>query len=107
MAGLTTVANSANIPKNTAVSSTRLPPPPNALKQTNKPRTSQFGAAPATIANTLHTSRLTLKAILRPMISAVMPQNSAPTSMPTYTAIVNPLGYPGENSSAAGAAMMD
>ena len=41
------------------------------------------------------------------MISADNPQNSAPTSMPTYAAMVSPLGYEGVNSRAAWDAMMD
>jgi hypothetical protein len=66
--------------------------PPNALKHTNNPSTSQFGAAPATIAKTEQMIKLTLNAIFRPMISAVIPQNSAPANMPTYAAMVRPLG---------------
>jgi hypothetical protein len=31
------------------VSNTKLPPAPKALKHTNKPKTSQFGLAPATV----------------------------------------------------------
>lgn len=84
--------------KNTAVSSTRFPPAPNALRHTNVPRTSQFGLAPATIAKTLHISRLQLNATFRPMMSAPSPQNSAPTNMPTYTAMTSPFLYAGVNS---------
>jgi hypothetical protein len=69
--------------KNTAVSSTRFPPAPKLLKHTNSPSTSQLGLAPATMANTEHISSEKLKAVLRPMTSALMPQNRAPTSMPT------------------------
>jgi hypothetical protein len=36
--------------RNTAVSMMRFPPPPNADSETKRPRTIQFGEAPATIA---------------------------------------------------------
>ena len=44
--------------RNTAVSSTRFPPDPNADRHVNKPSTIQFGAAPATMQKTLEMSRL-------------------------------------------------
>lgn len=40
--------------RNTAVSKIKLPPPPKAERQTKRPRTTQFGAAPAAIANSEH-----------------------------------------------------
>jgi hypothetical protein len=105
------------------VSRTRLPPAPKEQRQTKRPRTVQLGLAPATMAKTEHSIRETLKANFRPMMSAVIPadrsvgakgfikeesipQNRAPTSIPTYAAIVRPLAYPGENSRAACPAMM-
>lgn len=78
--------------RKTAVSSTRLPPAPKALKHTNTPNTSQLGLAPATMAKMEQITKDTLNAILRPKTSAPIPQNSAPTSIPTYTAMVRPLG---------------
>lgn len=65
------------------VSRTRFPPAPNALKQINKPRVTQEGAAPATIVNTDEKSREKLNANRRPIISAEKPQKIAPTNMPT------------------------
>lgn len=69
--------------KNTVVSRTRFPPAPNALSEMNKPSTIQFGEAPATIVKTEEMNSETLNAKRRPITSADMPQNSAPTSMPT------------------------
>jgi hypothetical protein len=42
------------------------------------------------IAKMEQISRLTLKAVFRPIISADRPQNRAPVSIPTYAAMVNP-----------------
>lgn len=93
--------------KNTAVSKTRFPPAPNALRQMNSPKTYQFGDAPATIVKMEEMNSDTLNAKRRPMISAEIPQKSAPTSIPTYTAIVNPVEYDGWNSYTAWVEMMD
>lgn len=77
--------------KKTVVSKTKLPPAPNAEVAMKNPSDSQFGDAPATIVKIAHIKSDTLKEVLRPMISALKPQNSAPTNIPTYTAIVKPL----------------
>jgi hypothetical protein len=44
-----------------------------------------------TIANVEHMNSETLNANLRPIISALDPQNNAPISSPIYNAIVRPL----------------
>jgi hypothetical protein len=93
--------------RKTVVSSTRLPPAPNALKHTNKPKVVQLGEAPAIIVNIAETRSEKLKAKRRPMISAENPQKIAPTSMPTNTAIVKPVAKLGWNSMPAGPAVMD
>jgi hypothetical protein len=69
--------------RNTVVSSTKFPPAPKALKQTNNPSVIQDGEAPATIVKTDETNSEKLKAKRRPIISAENPQNMAPTSIPT------------------------
>lgn len=65
------------------VSRTRFPPAPKALKQTNKPKVTQEGEAPATIVNTDEMNKEKLKANRRPTMSAEKPQKIAPTNMPT------------------------
>lgn len=87
--------------KKTAVSSTRFPPAPKALRQTKRPSTIQLGEAPATMAKMEHIISEQLKAHLRPMMSADRPQKSAPTNIPTYAAMVRPRMKEGLNSSAA------
>jgi len=82
------------------------PPEPKADKHTNKPSTNQFGEAPATMAKTEQIINEVLNANLRPIISADRPQNIAPASMPTYTAMVRPLEKFGWNSLAALVAIM-
>ena len=73
----------------------RFPPAPNADRDTNKPRTGQFGEAPAAIAKIEQMNKEVLKASLLPMMSAVNPQKRAPANIPLYTAIVNlNLGQP-------------
>jgi hypothetical protein len=49
----------------------------------------------------------TLNAKRRPMTSAENPQNRAPTSIPTYTAIVRPVSKLGLNSRTACVETMD
>ena len=93
--------------RKTAVSNTRFPPLPNAERQTKRPSTTQLGAAPATIAKMAEMKSETLNAMRRPIMSAERPQNRAPTSIPTYTAIVKPLWKDGWNSAAAFPAVMD
>ncbi len=77
--------------RNTVVSRIKLPPAPKAAAAMKKPSDSQLGAAPATMVKMEHRNSDMLKAVLRPMMSAKKPQNSAPTSMPMYTAMVSPL----------------
>jgi len=74
------------------VSRTRFPPAPKELSAMNSPRIGQFGAAPATMAKMEQIMREKLKAIFLPMISALIPQKSAPMSIPEYAAMVMPLG---------------
>ena len=69
--------------RKTVVSRTRFPPAPKALKQTNKPKMTQDGEAPATIVNIDEMSREKLKANRRPIMSAEKPQKIAPTNIPT------------------------
>lgn len=75
--------------KNTVVSKIRFPPPPNADRATNSPSTGQLGAAPAAIAKMEHMRSEVLKAVRRPMMSAVRPQKSAPIRRPMYKHIVS------------------
>jgi hypothetical protein len=74
---------------NTVVSMIRLPPPPNPRKAINVASAGQLGEAPAIVQNTEQMNKLTLNAIFRPIMSALIPQNKAPNSMPMYTAIVS------------------
>jgi hypothetical protein len=69
--------------KNTVVSRIRFPPPPKPNNAMKTAREAQFGAAPATVAKIEQMKRDTLNANRRPMISALIPQNKAPMSMPT------------------------
>lgn len=77
------------------VSKIKFPPPPNPTQAMKNAKDVQFGAAPATIPEIEQTNREVLKAKRLPITSALNPQVSAPTSMPTYTAIVSALGYAG------------
>lgn len=77
--------------RKTVVSRIRLPPAPNAAIAMKKPSDSQLGDAPATMVKMEQMKRETLKAILRPIMSAKRPQNKAPMSMPMYKAMVRPL----------------
>lgn len=61
-------------------------------------RATQFGDAPATMEKIEQRKRDTLNANRRPITSALKPQNSAPISIPTYTAIVSAREYAGVNS---------
>lgn len=74
------------------MSKTRFPPAPKAARLTNSPRTGQFGDAPAIMAKIEDIINDTLKANFLPIMSADKPHHKAPTSMPTYAAIVKPLG---------------
>jgi hypothetical protein len=56
--------------RNTVVSRIKLPPDPNAAREVNKPKTIQFGDAPAQMAKTEHIKRETLNAMRRPITSA-------------------------------------
>lgn len=90
----------------TVVSNTRLPPAPNADSETQSPSTIQFGEDPAMMAKIEHIKRDVLKANFRPMISALKPQNRAPSNIPVYAAIVRPRAKNGLNSLAAWSAVI-
>ena len=75
----------------TVVSRIRFPPAPNAPAAMKNPSDSQLGEAPATMVKMAQMKREMLNAILRPTTSAKRPQNTAPTSMPRYSAMVRPL----------------
>lgn len=77
---------------------TRFPPPPNPSRAMKTERAIQFGDAPAIMVNIEQMKRDTLNANLRPIISALAPQNKAPNNIPTYTAIVRAREYEGLNS---------
>ena len=92
--------------RKTAVSSTKLPPAPKADNETHNPSTTQFGEDPAMMAKIEHNNRDALKANFLPMMSALKPQNRAPTSIPVYAATVRPRINDGPNSRAAWSAVI-
>lgn len=67
----------------TVVSIIRFPPPPKPKKAIKTAKATQFGDAPATIVKNEQMNRETLNANRLPIISPLMPQNSAPKSIPT------------------------
>lgn len=76
--------------RNTVVSKTKFPPPPNPISDTKNPSEAQLGIPPAMMAESEQIRRDRLNAYRRPTISAPKPQNSAPINMPEYTATVRP-----------------
>lgn len=75
--------------RNTVVSKTKFPPPPNPTSAIKNPSEPQLGIPPAAMAAREQTNSDTLKACRRPTTSAEIPQNTAPVSIPTYTAMVS------------------
>lgn len=71
------------------MSSIRFPPPPNPTRAMKNPSAPQLGMPPATMAEAEQTNSEMLNACRRPTTSADRPQNTAPVSIPTYTAMVS------------------
>lgn len=69
--------------RNTVVSRIKLPPPPKPTMAMKNDSEGQFGIAPAMIAEVEQRKSEMLNAHFLPTMSALTPQNRAPTSMPT------------------------